>query len=153
MGHICSDSDTALIRDNDGYIGRGESRTYAVTITAGTENTTTYFQNPFAQNAWVTEVTLNLTTAASASNPTYDIKIDADGSGVPDGAAFLDASPDTAGTYWSWTNAYGGAATGVQTGLVTLASNASTSDWIGLCIEDAAGADTAGVMYVTLMGQ
>lgn len=150
---VYNDGTANVISGNYGYIARGETRTYAVTITAGVEDTVTYFQNPFTQNVWVTEVTLKLATAASASNPTYDIKLDTDGSGVPDGTAFLDASPDTAGTYWSWTNAYGGAATGVQTGYVQLASNASTSDWIGLCIEDAAGADSVGVFYVTIMGQ
>ncbi len=142
-----------LIDGNLGYIARGELRTYAITITAGAEDTVTYWQNPFPQNVWVTEVTLNLTTAASASNPTYDIKLDADGAGVPDGTAFLDAVPDTAGTYWSWNNVYVAIASGVQTGYLQLASNTGASDWIGLCVEDAAGADSAGVFYVTIMGQ
>jgi parallel beta-helix repeat protein len=150
---VYNDGSGNVISGNYGYISRGETRTYSVTITAGVEDTTTYFQNPFKQNVWVTEVTLNLTTAASATAPTYDIKIDADGAGVPDGAALLDGVPDTVATYWSWGNVYGAIASGVQTGYVQLASNASTSDWIGLCIEDAAGSDSAGVFYVTLMGQ
>ncbi len=146
-------AEDVLCSNNLGWIAPAERRTYAVTLTAGAEDTTTYWQNPFPQNVWVTEVTLNLTTAASASNPTYDVKLDADGAGVPDGTAFLDAAPDTAGTYWSWGNVYGAIACGVQTGYLQLASNTGASDWIGCCIEDAAGADSAGVFYVTIMGQ
>jgi hypothetical protein len=149
-----SDSGTGThIADNDGYLARGELRTYAKTITAGAENTTTYFQNPFGQAVYIYETRVAITTAASATNPTYDLKIDTDGSGVPDGTALHDAIPDTVGSYWSWSGAYGTDATGVQVGLVSLASNTSTSDWIGFIIEDAAGADTAGVFYVTLMGK
>lgn len=139
--------------NNLGWIAPGETRTYAVTITAGSENTTTYWQNPFPQNVWIVDANVVLSTAASATNPTYDLKIDTDGSGVPDGTAILDAIPDTAATYWSWSNAYGGDASGVQTGYTQLASNASTSDWVGFCIEDAAGADSAGTIYIKIMGQ
>jgi hypothetical protein len=153
MGHICSDSDTALIRDNDGYIGRGESRTYAVTLTAGSQNTTTYFQNPFPQAVWVTEARVQLTTAASAGNPVYDMAVDADGSGLPDGAALFTDIPDTAATYWSCSNAYGGDASGVQAGYVTLGSNASTSDWIGFAITTDNGTGLVATAYITLMGQ
>jgi hypothetical protein len=146
-------SDNVFCSNNLGWIAPAELRTYAVTITAGTENATTYFQNPFAQAVYIYETRVAITTAASATAPTYDLKIDTDGAGVPDGTALHDAIPDTVGSYWSWSGAYGTDATGVQTGLVTLASNAGTSDWLGFCIEDAAGADTAGVIYITLMGQ
>jgi hypothetical protein len=149
--HLHGNNDT--IQGNQGYLGKGEQRTYAVTITAGAEDTCTYWQNPFAQDVWVVETRVAITTAASASNPTYDLALDADGSGVPDGTKFHDAIPDTVGTYWSWSAAYGGAASGVQAEMLTLASNAGANDWIGLCIEDAAGADTAGVYFVTIMGK
>lgn len=148
--HLHGNNDT--IHGNNGYLGKGEQRTYAVTITAGAEDTCTYWQNPFAQDVWVVETRVALTTAASATNPTYDLALDTDGSGVPDGTKFHDAIPDTVGTYWSWSAAYGGAASGVQAEMLTLASNAGASDWIGFCIEDAAGADVAGVIYITLMG-
>lgn len=144
---------TGNFSNNRGYISPAETRTYAVAITAGSENATTYWQNPFPQNVWVTDANVLITTASSATNPTYDLKIDTDGSGVPDGTALHDAIPDTVGTYGSWDNVTMGGEYGVQTGYVQLASNASTSDWIGFCIEDAAGADTAGTIYITIMGQ
>ena len=100
-----------------------------------------------------TEAKLVLTAAASATAPTYDLKIDTDGSGVPDGTALLDAVPDTVGTYGSWDNVTMAGEYGVQTAYIQLASNASTSDWIGFAIMDAAGADTAGTVYITIMGQ
>jgi hypothetical protein len=143
----------AEICGNVGYIASGELRTYSMTITAGVENTTTYFQNPFAQNVWVKEITFQLTTACPATNPTYDVKLDVDGTGVPSGTAFLDGVIDTLGTYWSWSNVYGTPAYGVQTSYTQLASNTSTSDWIGFCVEDAAGVGIAGKVYITIMGQ
>lgn len=142
---------TYTIAGNRKYLAPAETRTYAVRITAGTENATTYWQNPFAQNVWVTDAKVVITTAASATDPTYDLKIDADGSGVPDGTALIDAAPDTVGTYLSWNDPAG--AWDVQTAYVQLGSNAGANDWLGLCIEDAAGADVAGTVYVTIMGQ
>jgi hypothetical protein len=143
----------AVIRDNAGWIASGELRTYAVAITAGSENTTTYWQNPFPQNVWITEARVQLTTADNTTDPVYDMAIDTDGSGLPDGAALFTDIPDTAATYWSWSNAYGGAESGVQTGYVQLASNAGTGDWVGLSITTAAGDYVVGTIYITLMGQ
>ncbi len=140
-----------LVKDNQGYIAPGEIRTYAITLTAGAEHTVTYIQNPFTQAVWVAGATFNLTTAATASNPTYDVALDADGAGVPDGAALITGAVDTVGTYLSWND--GAGAWDVQTAYVNLAAAGGASDYIGICIQTAAGADSAGVAYITLMGQ
>lgn len=146
-------SGSIAITGNSGFIMSGELRTYAVTITAGSENTTSYFQNPFPQAVWITDAHVVITTAATAGNPVYDMAVDTDGSGLPDGAALFADIPDTPATYWSWSNAYGGAASGVQTGYVTLGSNTSTSDWLGFAITSDNGTGLVATAYITLMGK
>ena len=146
----------AEIRGNKGYIAPGEVRTYAVTITAGTENTTSYLQNPLSQNVWVTSATFVLTTAATGGNPNYDIGTDADGSGAPSVSALFTNVPDTVATYNSWSNDVGstsGGAFGVQTAYWQLDAAGGTNDYVGIIIDDADGTGAVGTLYVTVMGQ
>lgn len=146
-----SDSGTSTrISGNDGYLGRGETRTYALTMTAGAEHTATYVQNPYPQAVLITGAAFNLTTAASATAPTYDVALDADGAGVPDGTALITGAPDTVGTYLSWND--GAGAWDVQVAYVDLAAAGGASDYVGICIQTAAGADSAGVAYITMVG-
>jgi len=130
------------------YITSGEITTISFPITAGVENVVSSIINNFGGNVFILESNVAITTAASATNPTYDAGIDADGAGAPDGAALFTAIPDTVGYYSSLSNGRGGAASGVQTDPVLWAVGA----YVNFIILAAAGADTAGRVTITVMG-
>lgn len=146
-------SGTNEYHDNNGYIAPGEIRTIQKAITAGVQNTVTSIQNTFGANVFILEAYVTITVAASATNPTYDLGTDSDGAGAPsDGNNLFDAIPDTAGYYRSTSNGLGGAASGVQIQPVSWTSG-STHDYVNFIISDAAGADTAGRIFLQVMGK
>lgn len=143
------DIEKLTIRDNFGFIGPGEIKTISQSITAGVQNTVTSIQNPEAQDCVILEAYVSLTAAATATNPTYDMGTDDDGTGAPsDGNNLFDAIPDTVGYYRS-TN---GAGSGTQIEPVVWNAAGGASDYVNFIIVDAAGADTAGEIYIQYMG-
>jgi len=137
-----------LVSGNTGYIGRGELRTISIAITAGNEHQVTSLQNLFGGDVLIVSAYLSITTAASASNPTYDMGTDDDGAGVPSVALNLfDGVADTVGYYSAQVAGSGGTLT------VPILWQATGNDWVNFIIEDANGADTAGVIYITVIGK
>jgi hypothetical protein len=139
-------STTLTIYGNVGYVAPGEIRVFTKAITAGAQNTVTSLQNTCGSNLLVTEVIVNLTVAASASNPTYDCGMDDDGAGAPGANDFFEAIPDTVGVYSSVHTATYGKQT------VPVSWPTSGNDWVNFIITDAAGADTAGTIYIKAIG-
>jgi len=137
---------------NIGYVHPGEIRQVSKAITAGIQNTVTSIQNTFGSNVIIIEAYVYISTAASATNPTYDMGTDDDGAGAPSvGNNLFDAIPDTVGYYRSTSNGLSGGASGVQTQPIVWTT--SGNDWVNFIITDAAGSDTAGRIYITFMGR
>jgi hypothetical protein len=73
---------------------------------------------------------------------------DDDGAGVPSVALNLfDGVADTVGYYSAQVAGSGGTLT------VPILWQATGNDWVNFIIEDANGADTAGVIYITVIGK
>jgi len=141
-----------VVANNNGYIAPGEIRTISVAITAGVQNTVTSIQNTFGGDVLIIEAYVMISAAASATNPTYDMGTDDDGAGAPSVANNLfDAIPDTAAYYRALSNGLGGDASGVL--IQPILWQAVGNDWVNFIIVDAAGADTAGVIYITVIGK
>ncbi len=150
-GVVVDTSTTNIYKNNQGYIGHGEIRTISKVITAGVQNTVTSIQNTYGNNLYILEAIVIITTAASATNPTYDMGTDDDGAGAPSvGNNLFEAIPDTVGCYSSLSNGLGGAASGVQTNPVSWPT--SGNDYVNFIITDAAGADTAGRFTLKVIG-
>lgn len=140
-----------IFKGNVGYIGKGESQSVAKAITAGVQGTVTSIQNTFGGDVLITEAYVAITTAASATNPTYDLGTDDDGAGAPSvGNNLFNAIPDTAAYYRSTSAGLGGDASGVQ--VAPILWQAVGNDWVNFIISTANGADTAGTIYITVMG-
>lgn len=138
---------------NRGYIGQGEVQTISAPITAGAQNTVTSIQNTFENDVTIVEAYVIITTAASAANPTYDMGTDDDGAGAPSvGNNLFEAIPDTVGYYRSTSNGLGVGASGVQIQPIEWGDGGG-NDYVNFIITDAAGADTAGMIYITVIGQ
>ncbi len=133
------------------YLVKGEIRTISKAITAGVQNTVTSIQNNFGGNVVITEAYVSITAAASATNPTYDMGTDDDGAGAPSvGNNLFEAIPDTAGYYRATSNGLGGDASGVL--IQPIIWPTTGNDWVNFIITDADGADTAGIIYITVTG-
>lgn len=143
---------TSTIANNIGFVAAGEIRYIRVNITAGVQNTVTSLQNLFGSDVLIIDAYIAINTAASATNPTYDMGTDDDGAGAPSvGNNIFEAIPDTVGYYRSISNGLGGDASGVLVQPILWAT--SGNDWVNFIIVDAAGADTAGVIYITVIGK
>ncbi len=141
-----------LVRNNPGVCGKGEVMSVSKAITAGVQNTVTSIQNTFGRDVDIVEAMVTITAAASAANPTYDMGTDSDGTGAPSvGLNLFDGIPDTVGYYRATSAGLGGDASGKL--VQPIIWQASGNDWVNFIIMDANGADTAGVFYLTVIGE
>ncbi len=139
-------------RDNQGYIGPGETQSFSGTLTAGVANAIAFaWNNPYAQDAIVKKVTVEVTTAGGTALSVLQVGIADDATGTNLGSEFFTAVPlNTPAIYDSWL----AGDTGAQTKWVLLQDSASaTDDWVVGKILTQNASNLVGKWYVEVVGR
>lgn len=140
------DSTTFFFNNIQGVLWTGVSQSFSIPITAGGAGTKTAWQNPFAQDCLVQNVTVRLTTGdADAANGDCGVVASATTVGTD---IFADLPCETTGVYYSYTAAGGG----TQTVPIVLNASGGANDYITFTLADNDGTSVVGYIYITLVG-
>lgn len=133
------------IRDNEGFIGAGEVRTFAGSIATLTENAFNSLDNPFGQNVVLLSLDIYVSTAATATSPNIDCGIGSDAE-ADYTTLFNDLPGESIGFYQS-TIVTPGAQTVPQ-----LWESGSGNRYLNMSIKDAAATGMVATYVVTVRG-
>ncbi len=140
------------IRNNWGYIHHGESQMFSGSLTAGNTNAISFsWHNPYAQDAFVAEVEVEVTTVGGTAGSLIQVGIADDATGTNLGDEFLDgADLNTAGVY----NSLNAIDSGNQSKNVLVQDSASATDgWVVGKIITQNAASLVGKYYIKLIGR
>lgn len=139
-------SSSDRIYNNNGYIGRGEIRTYSGTIATLTQNAYNSLDNPFGQSVRVINFQIYVSTKATATSPNIDCGIGS--SATTDYTTLFDnVSGNTTGFYDSqWTTTIG------KQDIPQLWASGSGNRYLNMSIKDAAATGMVATYVITVMG-
>lgn len=149
LSHV---GNNCVIKDNIGYIHRGEVRTASGELAAGNANAICFaWHNPENQDILVKKVVIEVTTAGGTPGSHLDVGIADDATGTNRGTEFFDdLDLNAAQIDDSWVAGDGGQ----QTKYVFCQDNASATDgWIVGQILDANAASLEGKYYIEYVGR
>jgi hypothetical protein len=136
---------TSIVANNQGYINRGEIRTYSGTIATLTENAFNSVDNPFGQSVRVLSENIYISTGATATTPNIDCGIGS--SATTDYTTLFDDLPgETVGFYNSLVTT-----PGAQT-VPQLWASGSGNRYLNHSIKGAAATGMVATYTVTVMG-
>lgn len=137
---------SCMVSGNDGYIARGEIRTYSgLSNLTTTQNAYNSVDNPFGQAVRVANLHIYVSTAATATSPNIDCGIGS--SATTDYTTLFDDLPgETVGFYTSTITT-----PGAQT-VPQLWASGSGNRYLNMSIKDAAATGMVATYTVTVMG-
>ncbi len=140
------------VRDNPGFIASGESQMFSGSLVAGNANAIAVaFHNPYAQDAFVDKVVVEITTPGGTALSVIQVGIADDAAGTNLGSEFFTAIPANAAAILSSEVA---GDTGNQVKPVLLQDSASATDgWVVGKILTQNAASLAGKYYIYLVGR
>lgn len=141
-----NDSGTrTIIRNNDGFLGKGEERTYCKTISLLTQNDYNSLDNPFYQSVGVLSVDVYVSTKATSTSPNLDCGIGS--SATTDYTTLFDDLPgETVGFYKSTLTT-----PGTQT-VAQLWEYGSGNRYLNMSIKDAAATGMVAKEIIRVIG-